>query len=72
MEIASLAGTGCKVVGIGIGYPGPIHPGNLSGGIGNVPGLIDFPLAATLTAAPGLPVRLENDATAAALAEARF
>ena len=72
VEIASLAGTGCKVAGIGIGYPGPIHPGNLSGGIGNVPGLIDFPLAATLTAATGLPVRLENDATAAALAEARF
>lgn len=72
VEIASLAMSGCEVAGVGIGYPGPIHPGNLSGGIGNVPGLIDFPLAATLTAATGLPVRLENDATVAALAEARF
>ncbi len=60
------------VGGIGIGYPGPIHPGNLAGGIGNVPGLIDFSLAMAITGRLGLPARLENDATAAALAEARF
>jgi len=60
------------VGGIGIGYPGPIHPGNLSGGIGNVPGLIDYPLAQAITCRLGLPARLENDATAAALAEVRF
>lgn len=60
------------VAGIGIGYPGPIHPGNRSGGIGNVPGLIDYPLAQAITASLGLPARLENDATAAALAESRF
>ena len=60
------------VIGIGIGFPGPIHPGSLSGGIGNVAGLNNYPLAAHLTALLGLPARLENDATAAALAEARF
>lgn len=70
--IAGVAAAGQKIDGIGIGYPGPIHPGNLSGGIGNVPGLVDFPLAARVTAALSLPARLENDATAAALAEARF
>ena len=60
------------VSGIGIGYPGPIHPGNLSGGTGNVAGLNNYPLAGQLTALFGLPARLENDATAAALAEVRF
>ena len=60
------------LTGIGIGYPGPIHPGNLSGGIGNVAGLNDYPLAQTLTDHLHLPARLENDATCAALAEARF
>ncbi len=60
------------VSGIGIGYPGPIHPGNMSGGVGNVAGLIDYPLAMRLAEMLGLPARLENDATAAALAEARF
>ena len=57
--------------GIGIGYPGPIHPGNLSGGVGNVAGLNNYPLAVRLTELLGLPTRMENDATAA-LAEARF
>jgi len=70
--IAGLVEPGRTVAGIGVGYPGPIHPGNLYGGIGNVPGLIDFPLANCLKAAFSLPARLENDATAAALAEARF
>lgn len=70
--IAALAEPGRASEGIGVGYPGPIHPGNLSGGIGNVPGLINYPLADRLTAALSLPARLENDATAAALAEARF
>ena len=60
------------VSGIGIGYPGPVHPGNMSGGIGNVPGLIDYPLAQAITSRLGLPARMENDATAAALAEVRF
>lgn len=70
--VSGMVPEGVAVCGVGVGYPGPIHPGNLSGGVGNVPGLIDYPLALRLTAALGLPARLENDATAAALAEARF
>ena len=61
-----------QVIGGGIGYLGPIHPGNLSGGIGNVAGLNDYPLAQRLTALLNLPARLENDATASAMAKARF
>jgi glucokinase len=72
MAITNLVPQGFPVLGIGVGYPGPIHPGNLSGGIGNVPGLNDYPLAQRLSGRLGLPARLENDATAAALAEARF
>ena len=63
---------GISVSGIGVGYPGPIHPGNMSGGVGNVAGLNNYPLAQRLTELLGLPARLENDATAAALAEASF
>ncbi|WP_426127723.1 ROK family protein [Pararhizobium sp. PWRC1-1] len=70
--IRKLVPLGVRVSGVGIGYPGPIHDANLSGGVGNVPGLINFPLATSLSAALNLPARLENDATAAALAEARF
>ncbi|OJF90078.1 ROK family protein [Pararhizobium antarcticum] len=70
--IRALIPHGVRVRGIGIGYPGPIHDTNLSGGVGNVPGLIDYPLAKALSTALQLAVRLENDATAAALAEARF
>jgi len=63
---------GILVSGIGVGYPGPIYPGNMSGGVGNVAGLNNYPLAQRLTELLGLPARLENDATAAALAEASF
>ncbi|WP_426233395.1 ROK family protein [Pararhizobium sp. DWP3-4] len=70
--IRNLIPQDARVSGIGVGYPGPIHDDNLSGGVGNVPGLINFPLAMALSSALNLPARLENDATAAALAEARF
>ncbi len=70
--VKGLLRPGVSVTGIGVGYPGPIHPGNMTGGVGNVGGLNDYPLAKRLTALVGLPARLENDATAAALAEARF
>lgn len=61
-----------SVAGLGVGYPGPIHPGNRSGGVGNVPGLIDYPLADRLSSVLKVAVRMENDATAAALAESSF
>ncbi len=61
-----------RPLGIGIGFPGRIHPDNLSGDLSNIPALDDFPLAARLGGLFGLPARMENDGTAAGLAEARF
>ncbi|WDZ81829.1 ROK family protein (plasmid) [Ensifer adhaerens] len=58
--------------GIGIGFPGRIHPDNLSGDLGNIPALDDFPLAERIGAQFFLPARMENDGTAAGLAEAMF
>ena len=60
------------VDGIGVGYPGTICEDNRSGGLGNVSALIGFPLADRLEACVKVPVRLMNDASAAAVAEARF
>jgi glucokinase len=57
-------------IGIGIGSPGPI---NLNAGVlgllPNFPGWDNFPLRDALERATGLPVTLESDANAAALAE---
>lgn len=61
-----------KTRGIGIGFPGRIHPDNLSGDLGNIPVLDDFPLAERIGALFSLPARMENDGTAAGLAEAMF
>lgn len=61
-----------RPIGIGIGFPGRIHPGNMSGDLGNVPSLDDKPFAARLSNAFSLPARLQNDAMAACLAEAMF
>ena len=61
-----------KPLGIGIGFPGRIHPDNLSGDLGNIPALDDFPLAERIGSLFGLPARMENDGTAAGLAEAMF
>lgn len=61
-----------KPRGIGIGFPGPVHSDHLSGTLGNIPALDDIPLAALIGEPFGLPARMENDATAAGLAEAMF
>lgn len=61
-----------RLQGIGIGFPGRIHPDNLSGDLGNIPTLDDFPLAERIGGLFGLPARMENDGTAAGLAEAMF
>ncbi|MGQ3215658.1 MAG: ROK family protein [Shinella sp.] len=61
-----------KPLGIGIGFPGRIHPDNLSGDLGNIPTLDDFPLARRIGELFSLPARMENDGTAAGLAEAMF
>ena len=62
-----------EVVGIGVGAPGPLDP---KAGIVIAPptlaGWHDVPLIDILGSHFGLPVRLENDANAAALGEWRF
>lgn len=61
-----------KPRGIGIGFPGPIRPDHMSGTLGNIAALDDIPLAARIGDLFDLPARMENDATAAGLAEAMF
>ncbi|MER8904594.1 ROK family protein [Mesorhizobium sp. M0772] len=78
-QIVALAGTllkehpQAKVAGIGVGAPGPLDP---KAGIVIAPptlaGWHDVPLIDILGRHFGLPVRLENDANAAALGEWRF
>lgn len=58
---------------IGISAPGPLDvPAGRIVELHNVPGWVDVPIVAELESALGRPVRLENDANAAALAEWRF
>ncbi len=61
---------GREVVAVGVGTPGPL---DFDRGVvrfaPNIPGLENFPLKARLEAELGLPVVVENDANAAALAE---
>lgn len=62
-----------EVRAIGIAAPGPLHP--KTGVVlnpPNLPGWRDVPLAGIVQIEYGLPCRVENDANAAALAEARF
>jgi glucokinase len=62
-----------RPVGLGIGAPGPLDPA--AGIVVDAPtlsGWQDVPLVAILEEHLGLPVRLENDANAAALGEWRF
>ena len=68
---ASDAARGTHLIGVGIGTPGNIDP--TEGRIlkaANLPCWIDYPLAAKVTEATGLPAKLDNDGNAAALAEA--
>jgi glucokinase len=66
------ANPSARPAGIGIGFPGRIHPDNMSGDLGNIPALDDMPLATRLGAAFSLPARMQNDAMAAGIAEAMF
>lgn len=64
---------GCTIIGVGVGAPGPLDPDR--GVVLNAPtldGWTDVPLVALLAERLGLPVRLENDANAAALGEWMF
>jgi glucokinase len=64
---------GCTILGVGVGAPGPLDPER--GVVLRAPtldGWSDVPLAASLGARLGQPVRLENDANVAALGEWMF
>lgn len=65
--------TGVARVGVAIGG-GPVDSGtgHILGFTAGIPGWESYPLAAELTTLVGLPVHVENDANAAALAEWRF
>ncbi len=69
-EAAREAARGQAVAAVGVGTPGPL---DFERGVvrfaPNLPGFKNFPLKARLEALLGLPVELENDANAAALAE---
>ncbi len=69
--LAGCAGSKSALAGIGIGSPGPLDPAR---GVivapRNLPCWRDYPLAAEVERAFGLPARLDNDANAAGLAEA--
>lgn len=61
---------GLEPLGVGIGSPGPINlRTGVLGVLPNLPGWENFPLRNRLATATGLPVTLECDANAAAIAE---
>jgi len=63
-----------QVIGIGIGSPGVFNyeTGQLVAGAVNLPGLSGTPLRSVFEESVGLPARVDNDANAFALAEARW
>jgi len=64
---------GAAVEGIGVGSTGPIDPATgVYGEVGTLPGWRGSPLMADLEREFGLPVRVENDADAAALGESAW
>jgi glucokinase len=64
---------GTAIAGIGIGAPGPLNPyRGVVLGPPNLPGWDEIPLAKEIQEAFSLPVYLENDCNAAAIAEHRF
>lgn len=71
VRVAAQAHTESPISGIGICAPGPLDP--RTGVVinpPNLPGWRNFPLAAEISKTYGLPVRVDNDGNAAALAEA--
>jgi glucokinase len=71
LATAGLAPDDVDVIGIGCGGPLDVATGRILGAP-NLPGWNDVPIVARVEAALGRPAVLENDATAAALAEWRW
>jgi predicted NBD/HSP70 family sugar kinase len=62
-----------RVLGVGMGLPGPIHvPGGTVGSTSILPGWVGVDARAVMSERLGLPVRVENDANLGALAELVF
>jgi predicted NBD/HSP70 family sugar kinase len=62
-----------RVLGVGMGLPGPIHtPSNTVGSTSILPGWVGVDAQREMTRRLGLPVRVENDANLGALAELVF
>jgi glucokinase len=61
-----------RVLGVGVGFPGPISHGRIVAGVPGLPGWERGSFSEQLERSLGLPVTLENDANLAALAEFRF
>jgi len=62
-----------RVIGVGMGLPGPIHATTGQTGDSTIlPGWVGVPAARTMAEALGLPVRVENDANLGALGEWRW
>jgi predicted NBD/HSP70 family sugar kinase len=71
LEIAGIAED--RVLGVGMGLPGPIHvPGGTVGSTSILPGWVGVDARAVMSERLGLPVRVENDANLGALAELVF
>lgn len=63
------AGSGVRPVAVGVGCGGPMRPGGVAVSPLNIPAWRDFPLRDRLGELTGLPVAVDNDAKALALAE---
>jgi predicted NBD/HSP70 family sugar kinase len=62
-----------RVLGVGMGVPGPIHiPGGTVGSTSILPGWVGVDARAVMSERLGFPVRVENDANLGALAELVF
>lgn len=62
---------GASVAAVGVGVPGLVDRGGVLRFAPNLPRVAELPVRALLEARLGLPVSVENDASAAALGEAR-
>jgi glucokinase len=70
--VAEARRRGLEIEGVGVGVPGPVDPETGIAAMCLVPELSTLPLAPALRARTGVPVFVDNDVNALALAEGRF